>query len=103
MEAEFCAGTDGFSNAEMGEGVTGGTEAEMGPAGRGNAGAGAGKHSAPIATLRASLLNGLLPVLLADEAAIRSSGYTINLSVSMCVTPRNIVLPSPLYHDPMVQ
>ena len=71
----------------MGEGATGGTEAEMGPAWKGNvANAGAGPGAA--------LLDELLPALLADKARIRSSGYTINSSVSLSVTTRSIAPPS---------
>jgi hypothetical protein len=56
----------------MEEGATGG---------RGNAGA------------DAASLDVLFPALLADGARIRSSKYTINSSVSLSVTERNIVPP----------
>ena len=87
MAAESCAGISGFSNAEMGKGATGGTEAEMGSAWKRDAthgGAGAG----------VALLDELLPILLADKARIRSSGYTTNSSVFLSVTTRTMAPPS---------
>jgi len=72
-------------------GDAGGTEAEMSPTGRGNASAGA------------TLLDEMLHALLADEPRIRSSGYSINSSVSLSVTARCIEPPSLMCHDSRVQ